>query len=147
MANAPQTASTANYKLPETHKPFRSWLRAMALLAGFVVVLETVLSSWAAWKLSHLAGQWFAELGSPLLTVGGIPLMSPFAWLSWDSRLGEVPAFTSTFLVLNLSLVCLVPVLYLVLVANNRHTYKAADIHGSARWATEDDIRRTGLLG
>src|SRR6201986_1372239 len=93
-------------------------------------------------------------LGEPLIrTRNGGGIYQPFAWIVWgwhnstslDPRVRK-PLFLGEMMVFAGSVVCV----GIFFVAANRRSRKlmenADDLHGSARWATEKDIRGTGLM-
>jgi type IV secretory pathway TraG/TraD family ATPase VirD4 len=91
-------------------------------------------------------------LGPPLVHTRSGGIYEPFAWMIWgwhnstsqDPQVRQ-PLFEGEMLVFAGSLLCVA----VFFVAANRRSQKlmenADDLHGSARWATERDIRATGL--
>lgn len=78
------------------------------------------------------------------------PIYPPFQILVWWRRFGDVPAAAVLLVpyldVLRLTAFGLLGVLLMagVIVAGRRDRH---DVHGSARWATHQDVERAGLLG
>lgn len=97
--------------------------------------------------------QYQPALGPPLLRKHGGGLYQPFAWVIWGwhysmSRDLQIrkPFFEGEMIVFVGSVLCMAG----FFVMANRRARKlmenADDLHGSARWAGEDDVRKTGLL-
>lgn len=97
--------------------------------------------------------QYQPALGPPLLRTRGGGLYQPFAWIIWgwyysmsrDLRIRK-PFFEGEMIVFAGSVLCMAG----FFVMTNRRAQKlmenADDLHGSAKWASEDDVRKTGLL-
>src|SRR5215469_11096657 len=112
-----------------------------------------LLTNWAATQYIAMRFEYQPALGDPLFQVGHTLVYPPFAWFMWGlhnitshdpdvrRRLGEgiVILFSG----------CAVSI-FLYFGANSlrsrRLSANAEHLHGSARWATEKDIRETGLL-
>ena len=121
-----------------------------AMLAGFALLL-----------LSNIAGTQFIAhqfkyqlaLGDALYRGNAFALYQPFAWSAWvlrymGARNPEVHFPVQVGLVIVLG--GCAATIGLFFLINMRRTKRLSanteDIHGSARWASEDDIERTGLL-
>src|SRR5256886_1081354 len=112
-----------------------------------------LLTSWAATAYIAMRFEYQPALGEPLFQVGHTPAYPPFAWFLWGLHnitshdpavrrpLGEGVAI--------LFFGCAVSI-FLYFGANSlrsrRLSANAEHLHGSARWATGEDIRETGLL-
>lgn len=136
--------SEALYKLPTRNKPYRQLAKLLVVFFLLMAALHSWLSSWAALEMSKIAGGWFRELGSPLVTLGGWPVMKPWAWFMWDSRLAQVAQFKPIFTRLQFSWLAALIIFPLRMMV--RPSYHNADVHGSARWATKREIEEAGLL-
>jgi type IV secretion system protein VirD4 len=117
-------------------------------------LLMLVVVNFAATQFIAASFQYQPALGSPLARMkGGGGIYQPFAWMVWgwhnstsqDPRVRK-PLFLGEMLVFVGSCACV----GLFFMAASRHSRKlmenADDLHGSARWATEEDIRATGLM-
>jgi len=116
-------------------------------------LLLLVVVNFAATQYIAARFQYQSALGQPLLRTRGGGLYEPFAWVFWgwhysmsrDIRIRK-PFFEGEMIVFVGSLFCMVA----FFVITNRRARKlmenADDLHGSARWASEDDVRQTGLL-
>ena len=122
--------------------------RAMA--AGFVLLF---LCNVAATQLIAFTFAYQPRLGQPIYKTSRFALYQPFAWSIWvlryvGSRNPRV-RFPVQLGLLTVSGGCLATI-GLFFMINMRRIKRlsrnAEDVHGSARWATEEDIRRTGLL-
>ncbi|HEY3927275.1 MAG TPA: type IV secretory system conjugative DNA transfer family protein [Candidatus Koribacter sp.] len=122
--------------------------RATALGCLLLVVVNFVATQYIAARF-----QYQAALGAPILRAKSGGIYQPFSWIAWgwryctsqDERIrrpffeGEMIVFVGSFLCIGIFFV----------LANRRTrklTENAEDLHGSARWADEDDVRDTGLL-
>jgi type IV secretion system protein VirD4 len=103
----------------------------------------------------YIAGRFRYQpaLGAPVFRTRSGYLYQPFSWMVWgwkyctsqDERIRK-PFFEADRIVFAGSLLS---VAVFFLLANRRTrelTENAEDLHGSARWADEDDIHQTGLL-
>jgi type IV secretion system protein VirD4 len=117
-------------------------------------LLMLVVVNFAASQFIAASFQYQRALGRPLIrTNGGGGIYEPFAWMVWgwhnstsqDPRVRK-PLFLGEMFVFAGSCACV----GLFFVAASRHSRKlmenADDLHGSARWATEQDISATGLM-
>jgi type IV secretion system protein VirD4 len=92
-------------------------------------------------------------LGAPLYSMNGFAVYQPFAWSIWVLRYAgsedprvRLPAQLG---LLTISGGCMTTIgLFFILNMRRikRLSRNSEDVHGSARWATEEDIQRTGLL-
>src|SRR5262252_7349470 len=117
---------------------------------GFLML---VVVNFAATQFIAAKFQYQSALGAPLVRtkVGGI--YQPFGWVVWgwhnstsqDPRVRR-PLFLGEMIVFAGSCACV----GLFFIAASRRSRKlmenADDLHGSARWANEEDIRATGLM-
>jgi len=117
---------------------------------GFLML---VVVNFAATQFIAARFRYQPALGTPLVRtkVGGI--YHPFGWIVWgwhnstsqDPRVRK-PLFLGEMIVFAGSCACV----GLFFVAASRRSRKlmenADDLHGSARWATDEDIRATGLM-
>lgn len=137
------------YKLPE--KPgFVGGYNWGAVTVGLGVLFfsNVIATQFVAWFFSYQAA-----LGTPLLRIGNVCLYQPFQWASWVLRHGSATSAVTRFGVLiGPLIICIGTVLSFGFVywQNLRRTRKlsegTSDLHGSARWATEDDMAAAGVL-
>jgi type IV secretion system protein VirD4 len=121
---------------------------AMAL--GCVLFL---LSNWSATQYLAMRFEYQPALGEPLFAVGNILIYPPFSWFMWGFR--NVTSHDPTVRrllgegIVMLFMCCAVSI-FLYFGANSlrsrRLSAHAEHLHGSSRWAREDDIRDLGLL-
>lgn len=122
--------------------------RATAFGLLLLVVVNFVASQYIAAQF-----QYQPALGRPLLQTRTGGIYHPFAWVVWgwynstsqDPRIRK-PLFIGEMIVFAGSFAC---VAIFFVLANRRSRQlmeNAEDLHGSARWADESDIRQTGLL-
>lgn len=137
------------YKMPR--KP--GYLGSYNWRASAMGLLFLVGVSWIATQFIARRFDYQPALGEPLNRVGSVSIYQPFSWVMWgwryctsqDERIrrplfeGEMIVFAGSFL----------GVAFFFVLTNRRSrklSENAEDLHGSARWAAEEDIRATGLL-
>ncbi len=143
-------AQQANlYRVPQ--KPgYLGGYNWRATLSGLSLL---VIVSWVSTEFMAKAFNYQGALGVPVTHIGRVNIYQPFAWVIWgwrnstsrDQRVrnplfeGEMIVFAGSFLS--------IAIFYVV---TNRRARKlsenAEDLHGSARRATEQDVKGTGLL-
>ncbi len=113
-----------------------------------LVIVNFIATQYIAAKF-----QYQPALGRPAIRANNGAIYQPFSWITWgwhycvsrDERIRK-PFFEGEMIVLTGSFLCT----GIFFVAANRRARKlsenAEDLHGSARWADEDDVRSTGLL-
>jgi len=122
--------------------------RATALGCLLLVVVNFVATQYIAAKF-----QYQPALGAPILRAKSGGVYQPFSWIAWgwryctsqDERIRR-PFFVGEMIVFAGSLACVGIFFVLAGRRARKLTENAEDLHGSARWADEDDIRDTGLL-
>lgn len=122
--------------------------RATLLGLLLLVVVNFVATQYIAAQF-----QYQPALGRPILETRTGGIYQPFAWIVWgwynstsqDPRIRK-PLFIGEIIVFAGSFACV----GIFFVLANRQARKlmenAEDLHGSARWADEADVRRTGLM-
>jgi type IV secretion system protein VirD4 len=92
-------------------------------------------------------------LGPPLLRTHGGGLYQPFAWVIWGGHYSmsrdlqiRKPFFEGEMIVVVGSVLCMAAFFGMANRRARKLMENADDLHGSARWASEDDVRKTGLL-
>jgi len=137
------------YRTPSTpgYLGAYNW-RATAFGLLLLVAVNFITTQYLAAKF-----QYQSALGEPMIRTKTGGVYEPFSWVIWgwtysasrDERIRE-PFFEGEMIVVAGSFLC-VGVFFAI---TNRRTRKlsenAEDLHGSARWAEEDDVRATGLL-
>ena len=112
-----------------------------------------LLTNWAATEYIAMRFEYQPALGHPLFQVGHTFVYAPFAWFLWGLHniTSHDPAVRRPLGegIVILFFGCAVSI-FLYFGANSlrsrRLSANAEHLHGSARWATEKDIRETGLL-
>ncbi len=146
------TKAPPGYILPE--RP--SWqggfnLRALCgAMISFVVVAEAA-TEWLAYKLHNPL-----ELGKPVFTVGSVAVFQPFAVLSlWrrfaGSRIISWHVRADIWLAFGFTLAAGCILAYfsywlLSVTRDNKSTDSLMNLHGSAKWATREEIKKLGLM-
>jgi type IV secretion system protein VirD4 len=113
-----------------------------------------VIVNFAATEYIAARFQYQAALGHPVVrTSNGMGVYEPFAWMVWgfhnstsqDPRVRK-PLFEGEMLVFAGSILC-VGLFYTAAGRRSRRLMQNTDdLHGSARWSTEDDVKATGLM-
>lgn len=119
----------------------------LALLSLFFV--NVAATQYVAWMFSSQP-----TLGAPLLRAGTLAVYAPYSWLTWLLTYGTASDPRTRFalllgpLVVSVGILATLGLVYLqnmrrlrALSANTEH------LHGSARWADENDLREAGVLG
>ena len=146
---ATQNSQALPYRTPEVPKGFGNY-HWPTLIRGLVML---VLANVAGTQFIAYRFQYAAALGKPLANLGGISLYEPWQWAFWFLRYtkSSVPYVKNTvgigILIVTLSCVAT----FLSIVLSNFRRSKAVlkdteDLHGSARFATTDEVRETGVL-
>src|SRR5579875_3129171 len=122
--------------------------RATLLGLLSLAIVSSIATQFIARRFDYQPG-----LGKPIAQLGHVYIYQPFAWMLWGWRNstsrdqqvrrplfeGEMIVFAGSFLSIAL-----------FYVVTNRRSRKlsanAEDLHGSARWQTEEDVKNTGLL-
>jgi len=138
------------YKLP-TKPPNLSGVMWGAVLLGLVliVVVSSIATQYLAWRLAFQPA-----LGAPVAHLGSFPIYQPFGWVEWGWKYGTVEDAYLKSVLSHVYYFVTGSVLIGVLVAgyiNYRRTKNLGGgnehLHGSAHWASQDELKATGLLG
>lgn len=123
---------------PVTRKKPWGWLVFAALLA--LVSLSAATQRTAA----HYGYQ--AGLGEPWFVASGVAWYAPWRIIVWENAISDEDGHISQSI--TLAQACfLFPLLGAVALSKRRSLSKGRpDLHGSARWAMEDEIREMGLV-
>ena len=122
--------------------------RATALGCLLLVVVNFIATQYIAARF-----QYQPALGAPILRAKSGGIYQPFSWIAWgwryctsqDERIRR-PFFEGEMIVFAGSFLCVGIFFVLASRRARKLTENAEDLHGSARWADEDDVRDTGLL-
>lgn len=136
------------YSLPKPRHI--SGVRWTALLLGFGLLL--LVSFMATEYLAYRFG--FQEaLGPPLFSAFGFGFYHPAKWIpwAWEYRSLAQPevrqAFFMTYLIVIIgSLIAILSAAYLCYRRSSKEDSGLENIHGSAHWATPEEVKATGLL-
>jgi type IV secretion system protein VirD4 len=115
------------------------------IIAVFLIVVAAIWSA-TQWTAAALAYQ--PELGEPWFTALGWPVYPPYAffwwWFSYDAY---APAIFQTGAWIAASGGFVAVAVAIAMSVWRAREAKNAETYGSARWATEDEVRAAGLLG
>lgn len=122
-------------------------------LASLLGLLSLVGVNWVATQYVAAAFRYQPALGRPLRVIGRVAIYQPFAWTVWgwhhatarDPKIRK-PLFEGEMIVFFGSFACLAVFFVIANRRARRLSQNTEDLHGSARWATEHDVRETGLL-
>jgi len=139
----------APYRIPP-NPGFIGAYNWQAMLAGFGLLF---LFNIAATQLIAATFAYQPALGRPIFRTRNFSMYQPFAWSIWvlryaGSRNPRV-RFPVQLGLLTVAGGCVATIGFFFLLNMRRIkqlSRNAEDVHGSARWATEKDIQRTGLL-
>ena len=114
------------------------WLHIVMLLM-LLVLIQAAATQITARRLGY-----HPRLGKPV--IGRV--YAPWMWLVWNAKWHNVkPDFFNRVYLVSVGATAGAFALYVVtLTLWGRRHQPAADLHGSAHWASEDEIRQTGLL-
>src|SRR4051794_16213720 len=121
--------------------------------AMFVGLLLLVLVNMCATQFVAYRLEYQTALGSPLLRYQLHSIYQPFAWAPWLLRYGSsadprirLPLLSGALIVVAGAAIAVILAYGMNLRRAKRLSANAEDLHGSARWATQNDIEATGLL-
>src|SRR5437773_2588490 len=120
---------------------------AMLTGLGLLLCSNIAATEWIAYQFRYQAA-----LGEAWFRTRTFALYSPFSWCVWLWRYGgstnpniRYPVDVGVFIIAAGCLATLGTFFALNMQRTKRLSRNAEDIHGSARWANEDDLRQTGL--
>ena len=120
------------------------------VIAGLVLLL--VVNAAATQFIAHRFA-YQAALGIPVYSFGDASVYQPFAWAPWLLKHGSaanpkvrLPLLSGALIVVIGSAFAVALVYGLNIRRAKRLSENAEDLHGSARWASADDVAATGLL-
>jgi type IV secretion system protein VirD4 len=146
------TTSPPGYVLPSRPRWQGGWNLQAVIGAAFAFVgAASASTEWLAFQLHNPV-----EMGEPLTWIDGKAVFQPFSGLllwkhfggsrliSSDVRKDIWIAFAAT--VAGGLLLALITYWFLSLIRDRKSTDSLMNLHGSATWATHDDIKKLGLL-
>lgn len=121
-----------------------------ATIAGLLVLVAANLAA-----TQYIASRFFYQpaLGTPLAHLGRISIYQPWKWVIWgwfnctspDQRVRQ-PLFFG-IMILTAGCIVSVVVFFALSASRSRKLMKnTQDLHGSAGWASNEDVKATGLL-
>lgn len=122
--------------------------RATGLGCLLLVVVNFIATQYIAARFEYQPA-----LGTPVLNAKSGSIYQPFSWIAWgwryctspDERIRQ-PFFEGEMIVFAGSFLCAGIFFVHASRRARKLTENAEDLHGSARWADEEDVRSTGLL-
>ena len=124
-----------------------NWAGVIAGVA-LLIAVNIVATQFIAYRFAYQAA-----LGTPLLHVRGASVYQPFAWATWLLKHGaspnpkvRLPLLGGALIVVLGSAVAVGLSYGLNIRRAKRLSENAEDLHGSARWASPEDVLATGLL-
>lgn len=149
-SNAPGPLQTPLYNLPtQSASPSAILWRFIAMGVFFITLIFYISTQYLAYHFGYQSA-----LGEPLLAFDSFKLYSPFDGAIWYVRYvtrgsAEISLYLSHALWFTaLGVACSVSyVLYRAQKTLNEIDKGSESLHGSAHWATEKEVKATGLLG
>ncbi|KAA0178839.1 TraM recognition domain-containing protein [Cupriavidus gilardii] len=128
--------------------------RSVHFSASIVMLflLGVAASSWAATQYFAYALRYHRGLGEFVWAIGnGTKIYQPFAWVEWAARwfnaTGQLAAYvTNMLLVLSGGVLASLLLGFWLYYRRSLRAEIPEDLHGSARWATESDVEKMGLI-
>ena len=140
--------STPLYRKPMTPGYLGTYNWRSTLLGLFLILTTNIVTT------QHIAAHFDYQpaLGAPLLQVSSIKIYAPYKWFVWILHFGSSPnplirqpLLYSTLITAIGFAATLFVVALLNIHQNRKLTENTEDLHGSARWANEEDIQQSGL--
>ena len=141
--------SPALYKKPQSPGYLGTYNWSAILLGLMALVATNIITT------QHIASHFDYQpaLGPPLFQITSLKLYAPYKWFPWILKFGNSrdplvrqPLLTSTLIAAVGFAASLFIVAVLNIHRNKRLTEDTEDLHGSARWANEKEIRNSGLV-
>lgn len=131
------------YRVPDRPLRLGSY-RWRTVLVGLTMMV--LFSEYATYEISSYY-RFAPALGVPLTTVANIPIYEPFACLFW---LWWIPIDTTVSIYGATAIIGIFAVVVVAGISNARSRRSLNDnvdaLHGSAKWATFEDVKSAGLL-
>ncbi len=143
------SAITSLYRKPRTPGYLGNYNWRSILLGLLLIIATNVVTT------QHIASHFDYQpsLGPPLFQIASLRLYAPYKWFPWILKFGSSadplvrePLLTSTLIAAIGFAVSLFVVAALNIHRNKKLTEDTEDLHGSARWATEQEVRKSGLV-
>ena len=109
------------------------------LLIGGVIGVNSFCTQYVAGRLHH-----HPALGKPIYG----PLYQPFAWWKWAFQFynGAPDTYNYAFIIFALGVLCAMLCYVLYVGFATRSSRKHDGVHGTAHWASLEEVRETGLI-
>jgi len=140
--------STPLYRKPMTPGYLGTYNWRSTLLGLLLILTTNIITT------QHIAAHFDYQpaLGAPLFQVSSIKIYAPYKWFVWILHFGSSPnplirqpLLYSTLITAIGFAATLFVVALLNIHQNRKLTENTEDLHGSARWANEEDIQQSGL--
>ena len=140
--------STPLYRKPMTPGYLGTYNWRSTLLGLLLILTTNIITT------QHIAAHFDYQpaLGAPLFKVSSIQIYAPYKWFVWILHFGSSPnplirqpLLYSTLITAIGFAATLFIVALLNIHQNRKLTENTEDLHGSARWANEEDIKQSGL--
>ena len=140
--------STPLYRKPMTPGYLGTYNWRSTLLGLLLILTTNIITT------QHIAAHldYQPALGAPLFKVSSIQIYAPYKWFVWILHFGSSPnplirqpLLYSTLITAIGFAATLFIVALLNIHQNRKLTENTEDLHGSARWANEEDIQQSGL--
>lgn len=129
------------YGLAGTKKSVRGYVLPFVIFMLFAAVMGL----WVATQHMAYTVRWNSALGANLLTIDGIKIYAPWKIFIWRNYASQIMVENSTRAGIVSFAVPMIACL-LILLQRTKKPGAISDLHGSARWATLEEIRNMGLM-
>jgi len=119
------------------------------VIALFILCL--LLSSWVATQYEASNFSYQSALGVPLFSFFGVSIYEPWSWVTWTLRWSEEKGIIDEVLsqgmyIFNGGIALSILLCAFINYLRTRNKSTPDNLHGSAHWATDKEIRDTGLV-
>lgn len=129
------------YGLAGTKKSVRGYVLPFVIFMLFAAVMGL----WVATQHMAYTVRWNSALGANLLTIDGIKIYAPWKIFIWRNYASQIMVENSTRAGIVSFAVPMIACL-LILLQRTKKPGAISDLHGSARWATLEEIRAMSLM-
>lgn len=108
-----------------------------------------VVAFWSVTQVSAALLGYASALGQPWLSIGSLSIYAPWAWIPWTLKYMATPAGPALMKGMGVgAFVVVIAVGWFIVsvIAHQKRVNAAQGLHGSASFASHDDVLRSGLV-